>query len=232
MNNSMKNMKRKTLAASVEDTSPKGVVAKLTTDSVDRDGEMLIPQGMNSKEYEQNPVLFYNHDYANPIGTVSNIKRGERDVLGTLKFAQRPEGYQGDFFPEFVEALVKQGIIKGVSVGFVPENGASRMATKGDMSKYGGGIKRVYNKWKLLEVSIAPLPANQDALISAVGKGLVTRAQVKSFLNVNVPQAKNRIRLRSRRRIMLTETPDVNHEQEIQKSVARAIARSRGQLYI
>ena len=147
MNNSMKNMKRKTLAASVEDETPAGSVAKLTTDAVDRDGEMLIPQGMNSKEYESNPVLFYNHDYANPIGTVSNIKRGDRDVLGTLKFAKRPDNYQGDFFPEFVEALVRQGIIKGVSVGFLPENGGSRMATKGDMSKYGRGSKRVFNKW-------------------------------------------------------------------------------------
>tara|TARA_R110000824_G_scaffold1991_3_gene9706 strand:- start:1684 stop:2394 length:711 start_codon:yes stop_codon:yes gene_type:complete len=228
----MKDIKRKTLSASVEEETDSGVVAKLTTDSVDRDGEMLIPQGMNSREYEKNPVLFYNHDYANPIGTVEKIKRGDRDVLGTLKFAQRPEGYQGDFFPEFVESLVRQGIIKGVSVGFLPENGGSRLATKGDMCKYGKGIKRVYNKWKLLEVSIAPLPANQDALITAVGKGLVTRAQVKSFMNVNVPDPKTRITLRKRRRIVLAPTPVHNVENEIQKSVNRAIARSRGQLYL
>ena len=133
-------MQTKTLTTYVEENAGGRIRAKLNTDSVDRDGEVLIPQGMNAKDYMNNPVLFYNHEYDNPVGKVTNIKREERAVVGDLEFAKRPEGYQGEFFPEFVEALVKQGIIKGVSVGFVPEENGARAATKADRSKFGGKI--------------------------------------------------------------------------------------------
>lgn len=228
-----KQINKKQLNASVVDADDDRIVAKLTTVSVDRDGEVLIPQGMNSKEYEKNPVLFYNHDYANPIGTVKRLKRTDDAVLGELSFAKRPSDYKGDFFPEFVETLVRQGIVKGVSVGFVAENGGQRIASKSDRSRYGEGIKKVFNKWKLLEVSIAPLPANQDALIEAVGKGLVSPMQVKAFCGFDVPEVetptehavltvtrKHRIRLRD------------NHEElNVNKAVTIAIRKRMGQLY-
>ena len=185
----IKNMNQKNLDASVVSGDSDQIIAKLTTVSVDRDGEVLIPQGMNSKEYEKNPVLFYNHDYANPIGTVKRLKRTDDAVIGELSFAKRPDDYKGDFFPQFVETLVKQGIIKGVSVGFTAEIDGQRIASKSDISKFGKGIKRVFNKWKLLEVSIAPLPANQDALIEAVGKGFVSPMQVKAFCGFDVANA-------------------------------------------
>ena len=101
------NLNQKRLNADVMEVDEDRIVAKLTTVSVDRDGEVLIPQGMNSKEYEKNPVLFYNHDYANPIGTVKRLKRTDDAVIGELKFAKRPDDYEGDFFPQFVETLVK-----------------------------------------------------------------------------------------------------------------------------
>lgn len=53
-------MQVKTLSTKVEEKGG-AIIAKLTTDSVDRDGEVLIPQGMNTVDYDKNPVLFYNH---------------------------------------------------------------------------------------------------------------------------------------------------------------------------
>jgi HK97 family phage prohead protease len=227
-----KNMQIKQLTTTIEQDNGEDVVAKITTDAVDRDGEVLIPQGMNSKEFEKNPVLFYNHDYAQPIGTVSDLKRQNKHITGKLKFAQRPEDYQGDFFPSFVEALVKQGIVKGVSVGFVPEVNGARAATKADRSSFGSRIKRVYNKWKLLEVSVAPLPANQDALIGAVGKGLVTSTQVKSFLNIDLPEIGDRtvIRLRSRRKIKLNAPDKI--QDKVDELVEKRVEKIRGRLYL
>ena len=220
-------MQRKTLDTTVEEDGKHRIVAKLTTSSIDRDGEVLIPQGMNSKEFEKNPILFYHHNYETPIGTVKNLRREDEAVYGELNFAKRPEKFEGDFFPEFVEALVRQGIVKGVSVGFIPETNGARMASKADRKRYGHGIKRVYNKWKLLEVSVAPLPANQDALVQAVDKGLVTRVQCKSFLGVDLPALVPRVRLRRRIRLVAADPMT----DRIEKSVARALARSRGQLY-
>jgi hypothetical protein len=82
-------MQIKTLTTDVSESPSGRIRAKLTTDSVDRDGEVLIPQGMNAKEFEKNPVLFYNHEYDNPIGKVTNIKRVDNAVLGDLEFAKR-----------------------------------------------------------------------------------------------------------------------------------------------
>jgi HK97 family phage prohead protease len=220
---------RKTLTASVE-AKANGIVAKLTTDSVDRDGEVLIPQGMVSKDFEKNPVLFYNHEYDQPVGKVTNLKRTDNAVFGTLTFAKRPDGYQGEFFPEFIEALIQQDIVKGVSVGFVPEVNGSRAATKADRAKFGTGIKRVFNRWKLLEVSIAPLPANQDALIQAVGKGLVTAVQCKSFLGVEVPETKMVPKLIAKRRYKI-KLRGKGQEDLVAKAVNKEVSKRMGRLY-
>ena len=226
-------MQIKTLKTYVEENAGGRIRAKLTTDSVDRDGEVLIPQGMNAKDYQQNPVLFYNHEYNNPVGKVTNIKRVENAVVGDLEFAKRPDEYKGDFFPEFVEVLVRQGIIKGVSVGFVPEENGARAATKADRSKFGGRIKRVFNRWKLLEVSIAPLPANQDALIQAVGKGIVTPMQVKAFCGVDIPETVQasapQVTVRRKHWIKLREPQ--SEEDQIQQAVNRAISKKMGRIY-
>ena len=173
----------KQLSASVNRT--KGLVADaiISTETIDRDGEVLISQGMDSTEFDANPVVFYNHDYAQPIGRISELRRGENKIEASIEFAQRPEGYEGSYFPQFVESLVDQGIVKGISVGFVPLEGGVRRASKEDKSKYGESVTNVFSKWKLLEVSVAPLPANQTALVQAVRKGAIDLADVKRWLN-------------------------------------------------
>ncbi len=162
----MNTINRKALPARLEGTA-KGFTAVITAETIDRDGEVLIPQGMNSKEFEQNPVLFWNHDYSEPVGKCVGIKRRERDIVGEFAFAQRPDGYSGEFFPEVAAALVGQGIVNGVSVGYVPEEGGTRRATEVDRKKYGGNVSTIFSRWKLLEVSLAPLQANPEALITA-----------------------------------------------------------------
>ena len=228
-------MNTKRLNATVEASGKGDIIAKISTDSIDRDGEVLIPQGMNSKEFEKNPILFWNHDYSIPIGNVKNIKRGEKQVFGTLNFAQRTEGVQGDFFPEVAESLVKQGVVKGISVGFVPEDGGVRNATKRDRDMYGSKVKRVYNRWKLLEVSVAPLPANQNALVEAVGKGLISKVQCKSFFGIDVEPEQHRVVLRQpnrKHKIQLRASRKPQPVVDTKSAVGKSIARLRGQIYL
>jgi HK97 family phage prohead protease len=183
-------MNRKALSAELTATA-KGFTAVITAETIDRDGEVLIPSGMNSKEFERNPTLFWNHDYAEPVGKATGLKRRERDILGEFVFAQRPEGYKGEFFPEVAAALVGQGIVSGVSVGYVPEDGGTRRATDVDRKKYGGNVSTIYSRWKLLEVSLAPLQANPDALITAVRKhmkaGDISPAAARKWFGVELP---------------------------------------------
>lgn len=176
-------MQIKTLSASVAKNDGIKVDATITTETIDRDGEVLISQGMDASEYEKNPVVFYNHDYAQPIGSITDIRRSKGRIDATIEFAKRPEGFDGSYFPEFVESLVDQGIVKGISVGFVPMPGGVRKASSKDREDYGDQVRQVYSKWKLLEVSVAPLPANATALVSAVRKGIVSQEDAERWLD-------------------------------------------------
>ena len=185
-----KNMNHKTLDAKF--TAGDGITkftATITTSSIDRDGEVVVPGGMNSKQFEQNPVLLYAHDPAKHIGKMTALRRGESVIDADFALVPRPESHEGEWFPDTVGALMRFGALKGVSIGFAPMAGGMRQATKGDKDKYGVGVARVYSKWNLIEVSVVSVPANQEALINAVSKGIVTTESLKA-LGCEV-QAKN-----------------------------------------
>lgn len=174
---------KKTLETTLARKAGPTVEATISTETIDRDGEVIVSQGMDSSEFDDNPVLFYNHDYAQPIGKVSDLRRGKGKIDATFEFAKRPEGFEGAYFPEFVESLVDQGIVKGISIGFVPIPGGVRKASAKDREDYGESVRQVYSKWKLLEVSVAPLPANATALVTAVRKGLVDQEDASRWLD-------------------------------------------------
>ena len=155
--------------------------AVITTSAVDRDSDVVVPAGMNSKEYEVNPVLLYGHDPLKPIGRMLKMRRAEESIDADFVLAPRPETHQGEWLPDTVAALMKFGALNGVSISYLPMEGGARVASKSDALKYGGGVRRVYSKWRLLEVSVVSIPANQDALISAISKGIVTIAGLKAL---------------------------------------------------
>jgi HK97 family phage prohead protease len=221
------NVTRKALPAELRST-PKGFTAVITAETLDRDGEVLIPQGMNSTEFESNPVLFWNHDYSQPVGKANGLKRKESTIIGDFTFAQRPDGYNGEFFPEVAAALVGQGIIKGVSVGYVPEDGGTRRASEVDRKKYGDRVHTVYSRWKLLEVSLAPLQSNPDALITAVKKGLVSPVAAKRFFGVEIPK-------RVVVSVLLPAAPSTQTKAapiNVEAVIRREVAKARGAIYL
>jgi HK97 family phage prohead protease len=217
----------KSLSAEISPNA-KGFSAIITAETLDRDGEVLIPAGMNAKEFEKNPVLFWNHDYAKPIGRATNLKRRELDITADFVFAQRPDGYQGEFFPEVAAALVGQGIVKGISIGYAPEEGGIRRASDIDKKKYGSRVHTVYSRWKLHEISLAPLPANQDALITAVRKGMLSPVAAKSFFGVEMP---------TRERIVISvplpavSTKAARKPIDVGEITRREIARAKGAIW-
>jgi HK97 family phage prohead protease len=223
----MTTMQTKALSAQIA-PSASGFTAVITSETIDRDGEVLIPSGMNSKEFDRNPTLFWNHDYAEPVGkAVGPLKRKEREIVADFVFAKRPDGYAGEFFPEVAAALVGQGIVSGVSVGYVPEEGGVRMATDIDRKKYGGSVSRIFSRWKLLEVSLAPLQANPEALITAVKKGLCSPVGAKRWFGIEVPK----------RIVVTVDVPARSTAQkrkpiDVDAIVRREIARAKGAVRI
>lgn len=220
-------MNRKTLDAKFIPTA-RGFTATITTASLDRDNEVVIPQGMDSTEFETNPVLFWNHNYDQPVGKCVSLKREPNGIVGDFVFAKRPEGYAGEYFPEFVASLVGQGIVRGVSIGYTSAEGGTRRATPEDRKRYGDTVQTVFSKWKLLEVSVAPLQANPDALVTAISKGAVSVSGAKRWLGFTPPAERHRIEI-----VLPSASPARNAKAapiDYLGIARRELARARGSL--
>lgn len=218
----------KTLSATVRKSAGKAstFTATITTDSVDRDGEVVIPAGMNSKEYEANPVLLYEHDVLKPIGKMLRMKRGDRSIEAEFALAPRPDGHVGDWLPDTVAALLDFGALNTMSIGFLGLE--ARPATKADTERFGDGVRRVYGKWKLLEVSVVSIPANQDAIVTAVRKGLVSASAAARF-GVIVPDAPATVQV-ARKHVVRVSIPAMAVDDRT-RLVREEIARARGRIY-
>ena len=110
----------------------------------------LEPSGCRLDEFRRNPIMLAQHDSNSPIGVWPSIqvKNGRLEALG--EFA--PEGVS-ELADEYC-ALAKSGVIKAVSVGFIP--------IAHEPLRAGG---RRYTSWELIELSLVPVPANPNALV-------------------------------------------------------------------
>lgn len=163
----------------------RAVTARISSAAVDRDGEVLIPQGMNAKDFEKNPIVFLAHNYYGlPVGKVASLKRDDSGWTAKVVFAARPDTHPTgeEWVPDTLFSLFQQGILKGFSVGFTVKE--SRPATDKDLATFGAGCRRVISKWTLLELSVAPLPCNQDAVALAVSKGTLSPETAKGVWGV------------------------------------------------
>lgn len=158
-------------------TTAKGFSATVSTEAVDRVGDVMVAQGMLSKNYELNPVLLWGHDdkHEAPVGQCTNIRRRPASIEMDFVLDPRPKNYVGEWLPDRLGGAVAAKSLRGVSIRFAPLPGGVRRANAADKAKYGPECEQVYAKWELLEVSLVSIPCNQEALIYAVQKGLKAR---------------------------------------------------------
>ncbi len=167
----------------------RAVTAIISSSAVDRVGDVLQPMGLNSKNYEKNPIVCYAHDayFSLPIGKTVALKRDDETVTAKVVFAERPDTLPADeeWQPDTIFSLFQQGVLNAFSVGFLPIE--VRAATPRDQTKYGDGVRQIYSKWELYELSVVPLPANQDAIATAVSKGLITQEAADKMFKTSGP---------------------------------------------
>lgn len=144
----------------------------LSTKALDRDGEIVDPNGVVFDVFRKHPVCVWCHDYKQlPVGKSAWIKNsaGEAIVAKTIyavksnPLAKQIYEYRKDGFP------------LGKSMGFVPVD------WEDFNPKIAKGLKKRYNRVVLLEYSDVPLPSNPDALQLAVSKGLIKQDYPKMF---------------------------------------------------
>jgi HK97 family phage prohead protease len=152
----------------------RAVIARISTTSVDRDGDVMLPSGVDLSDFTKNPVVLFGHDSNRiPVGRAVAIHRRAQDIVAKVQFAERPKSLPDmqEWVPDTIFSLFQQKILNAFSVGFTIQD--SRPATKHDIARFGDGVRQIITKWNLLEFSVVPVPANQDALAVAVSKGYV-----------------------------------------------------------
>jgi len=135
----------------------------VSSDSIDRDGDIVYQAGIDWTHFQKNPVILWAHNSRDlPIAKGGNVRKEGNRTLMDMTFAPveaNPKAAQ-------VLNLIKGGFLNTVSIGFIPTE-YSWVEDK-STGRFGLDIKRS----EALEVSVVPVPSNRDALIAARKAGL------------------------------------------------------------
>ncbi len=131
----------------------------VSNDDVDRHGDVISLQGWRLQSYLKNPVFLWAHDYTRPaIGRTRELWAEGNNLMARVEFAPT------DFAKEVAD-LYRNGYQRGVSVGFRP----IRYELRRDADT-GKALGVRFLEQELLEISAAPVPANQGALRKALSR--------------------------------------------------------------
>lgn len=154
-------MNTKTFNLQVKQLQGERVFRAIASDEsiIDRDNEIIkasawsINGGLNN--FKANPVILYGHDGRNnlPISKATNIWIESGKLMIDVQFP--PEGTSQ--LSDECYGLVKAGILKTLSVGFIGKNY--------EFDKAG---RKVWTDCELLEVSLTPTPSNVGARVVEV----------------------------------------------------------------
>jgi hypothetical protein len=155
-------------------------VSWISTESVDRTGEVIVARGMNDSQFQGNPLVTLGHAYWMPPVGKSLWRRRVKDgslvgIKAKTQYPPRPDNWPAaeSWVPDKVLALVQAGLLQGKSIGFLPTKVHVPDAKEAGERGWGDDVRLVIDEWLLLEYACVFLPANQDALVEAVSKGSV-----------------------------------------------------------
>jgi hypothetical protein len=176
-------------------------VSWISTESVDRTGEVVVARGMDDRHFSANPVVTLGHHYDLPPVGRSLWRRRVKDgappagvtgIKAKTLYPARPDAWPAGepWLPDNVFALVQAGLLQGKSIGFLPTRVHAPDQEERQRHGWGDDVRLVIDEWLLLEYACVTLPANQDALVEAVSKGAAELPQpLLRCLGVALPPA-------------------------------------------
>jgi hypothetical protein len=121
-------MYKQFIAETKVDDDERTVTAVISTDTVDRDGEVMLPKGADLEGYLKNPVVQWAHGYWDaPIAKALYITKGRKQIVAKAQFADT-------VFAEEIYQLYKKKFLNAFSVGFVPKK--SHTPTPDEIKKH------------------------------------------------------------------------------------------------
>ena len=148
------------------------VLAVVSTEAKDRDGDIIRSEGWNLDNFNAHPVLLASHEYGrlrSQIGHWNSMEVRNKRLVGEAQYyvGQGNEDADWGFF------LARSGRA-AYSVGFIPDmNEARELPDDQDQAKAYWTPNYEFLLQELLEVSHVSIPANPEALQTmSIGKGL------------------------------------------------------------
>jgi ribosomal protein L37AE/L43A len=164
----------------------RAAIRYVNTADVDRDNEIVMPDGGLVKDFQKSMTVLYAHNYSDlPIGRDLWIKliKGKGWLVKTL--------------------YAEHHFLNTSSIGFIPlesitpdSKGWDKVKAKlvdiyGIKEKLIDDVRRIYTKWLLLEHSDVPIPSNINALNIAVGKGFIKSEDILKDLQDEIEIIEN-----------------------------------------
>jgi hypothetical protein len=152
-------------------------VSWISTENPDRMHEVVRARGMNDGQYRLNPLVTLNHAYWAPPAGKSLWRRvvKESDLKGVKAktfYLPRPNQWpEKEWVPDLAFALVQADLLRGKSIGFLPTKVHVPELKEIDQNGW-QKVALVIDEWILLEYACVYLPAQQNAVVEAVGKAL------------------------------------------------------------
>jgi hypothetical protein len=156
-------------------------VSWISTEAYDRDREIVVAKGMNDSQFALNPLVTLQHAYhCPPVGRSlwrKRVKDGDRaGIKAKTVYPAAPKDWDattsGPWPADKAFQLVQAALLNGKSIGFLPLK--VHYTPQAEAEKLGVPVDtRVIDEWLLLEYACVYLPANQEAIVEAVSKGLL-----------------------------------------------------------
>lgn len=149
----------------------------VSNSGLDRYGEHILVEGIDTKQVMRNPVVLWAHQYSGlPIGQILKLWRSNGNLMARIKL-----DYDIYEFANIVYQMILRGTINAVSIGGLIIEFGEGEDGKTDYS--------VIAKLEMVELSVVPVGAHPDALV--VGKTLgikpeVVREQFEDFVQKSV----------------------------------------------
>lgn len=141
------------------DDNQRSEVSIINTSSVDLDGEIILPSGIDHSAYDRFPMVTLEHrwDIAT-VGRGSIVKKTNTDVLAKTYYHDTDQAL-------ITYGQVKSGEYNAKSIGFLPLS--VRWPTTRELELFPKlkSNSRIVDKWMLYEYAITKTPANPDCVI-------------------------------------------------------------------
>ncbi len=139
------------------DEDERTLIATISTDTVDRSGEIVRPDGAEFSNYAKNPIVLWQHNPDEPIGKALWIKRNAKQIIAKIRFAVTEKASE-------IFELFKGGFLNAFSIGFISKQGHIPTPDEIRTNPVLSNARYIHDKWELLEFSGVAVPANPEAL--------------------------------------------------------------------